>query len=181
MTAVPRGRFRVRGVAVASRILYGVKLPTKRLDLILESTAEVLARIDALSPADRAEVSPEWLARLLAADEHDPWAHAFAIVDRGSGKSVGTCAFKGPPDSDGMVEIAYGVDPDQQGLGYATEAAEGLVAFAIGNDAVRLVRAHTLPSHGPSTRVLTKCGFTHVGEVDPEDGPVWRWERTVRP
>ena len=29
-----------------------------------------------------------------------------------------------------------------------------------------------------STRVLTKCGFRHVGEVmDPEDGLVWRWEK----
>ena len=29
-----------------------------------------------------------------------------------------------------------------------------------------------------STRVLTKCGFRHIGQViDPEDGPVWRWER----
>jgi len=26
--------------------------------------------------------------------------------------------------------------------------------------------------------VLTKCGFRHVADlVDPEDGPVWRWER----
>jgi ribosomal-protein-alanine N-acetyltransferase len=76
------------------------------------------------------------------------------------------------------VEIAYGVTADQQGKGYATEAAEALVAYAFGGDQVRLVCAHTFAAANASTRVLTKCGFTAVGEViDPNDGLVWRWER----
>jgi|SRR6267378_2525891 len=42
--------------------------------------------------------------------------------------------------------------------------------------------AHTLPLSNPSTRVLQKCGFRHIGAVvDPEDGPVWRWERGPDP
>jgi RimJ/RimL family protein N-acetyltransferase len=42
---------------------------------------------------------------------------------------------------------------------------------------VRLVRAHTLPESNASTRVLTNCGFRKTAEVvDPDDGPVWRWE-----
>jgi RimJ/RimL family protein N-acetyltransferase len=76
------------------------------------------------------------------------------------------------------VEIAYGVDPDHRGKGYATEAAEGLVTHAFGDPRVRVVRAHTLPEPNASTRVLTKCGFRRIGEViDPEDGLVWRWEK----
>ena len=79
---------------------------------------------------------------------------------------------------EGVVEIAYGIDPDHQGRGYATEAAAALVEFALATDTVRLVRAHTLPESNASTRVLTKCGFEHIGEhIDPEDGLVWRWER----
>ena len=31
-----------------------------------------------------------------------------------------------------------------------------------------------------STRVLTKCGFSRIGEViDPDDGLVWRWEKRL--
>jgi RimJ/RimL family protein N-acetyltransferase len=76
-----------------------------------------------------------------------------------------------------MVEIAYGIHPDQQGRGYATEAAAALVSYAFTQSNVRLIRAHTLPEPNASTRVLTKCGFKHIGEVvDPEDGLVWRWE-----
>ena len=77
-----------------------------------------------------------------------------------------------------MVEIAYGVAPDHQGNGYATEAAEALVAYAFSSGKVRVVRAHTFLEANASTRVLAKCGFRRVGEVsDPEDGPVWRWEK----
>ena len=48
-----------------------------------------------------------------------------------TGRTVGKCGFKGPP-ADGVVEIAYGIDPEYQGKGYATEAAEALtnVAFS---------------------------------------------------
>jgi RimJ/RimL family protein N-acetyltransferase len=77
-----------------------------------------------------------------------------------------------------MVEIAYGVVPSREGQGFATEAAGGLVRFAATDPRVRLLRAHTLPEANASARVLRKCGFVHVGSVvDPEDGPVWRWER----
>jgi [ribosomal protein S5]-alanine N-acetyltransferase len=75
-----------------------------------------------------------------------------------------------------MVEIAYGVDPEQN-RGYATEAAAALVAFAFDSGQVRIVRAHTFAEESASNRVLTRCGFRPVGQViEPEDGLVWRWE-----
>jgi RimJ/RimL family protein N-acetyltransferase len=79
-----------------------------------------------------------------------------------------------------MVEIAYGVDPEYQGNGFATEAAAALTNYAICSKLVRVVRAHTLPEKNASTRVLLKNGFTNHGDViDPDDGPVWRWERRI--
>jgi ribosomal-protein-alanine N-acetyltransferase len=123
------------------------------------------------------EVSPAWLDALRKSTRADPWQHGFFIVDREQSCIVGTAGFKGPPDPDGVVEIAYGVAPEYQGRGYATEAANALVEFALADDAVTIVRAHTLPEANASTRVLTKNGFRHLGEViDPEDGRVWRWE-----
>jgi [ribosomal protein S5]-alanine N-acetyltransferase len=123
------------------------------------------------------DVSPAWLAALRSATVADPWRHGFFIVDAQRKEVVGTAGFKGPPDADGVVEIAYGVAPEYQGRGYATEAANALVEFALSDPNVRTVRAHTLPEQNASTRVLTKNGFRHLGEVmDPEDGRVWRWE-----
>ncbi|HVG21984.1 MAG TPA: GNAT family N-acetyltransferase [Blastocatellia bacterium] len=123
------------------------------------------------------EVSPAWLAQLRASASADPWVHGFAVVHPESRSVIGSVGFKGPPDENGMVEIAYGIVPAFQNRGYATEAAEAAVGFAFDSENVRLVRAHTLPTPNASTRVLARCGFDYKGEVvDPEDGQVWRWE-----
>jgi len=154
-------------------------ITTPRLRLVLESTESVLARIDAMPPEDRAQVSPAWLDQLRASTP-GPWTHGFAITDAATGTVVGSCAFKGPPAPDGSVEIAYAIDPGHRGRGYATEAAQGLTRFALEAGHASVVRAHTLPEPNASTRVLTACGFRCLGTVeDPEDGPVWRWERAA--
>ena len=150
-------------------------IETPRLRLVLESTESVLARIERLSPADRAEVSPEWLDRMRASPP-SPWTHGFAIVDAATGSTIGGCGFKGPPGDDGAVEIAYGIDAEYRGRGYAKEAAAALVELALGAGA-RVVCAHTRPENGASARVLRACGFVLRGDVmDPEDGLVRRWE-----
>ena len=152
-----------------------IVIDTPRLQLVLDSTEAVLARVDAMSPADRAEVSPDWLARMRNSPP-TPWTHGFGIVERATNAAVGGCAYKGPPDADGVVEIAYGIEPAYRGQGYAQEAAAALTKFALGAGA-RQVIAHTKPENNASARVLEHCGFVCLGEVmDPEDGLVWRWE-----
>ena len=153
-------------------------IETSRLKLCLDSLEAARARIDAMSPADKNDLSSEWLSLLAAATSANPWILGFCIQLRDSDAVVGQCGFKGPPASNGVVEIAYSVEPENEGNGYATEAAEALVKYAFEHNEVQTVRAHTLPETNASTRVLTKCGFRNVGEVnDPDDGPVWRWEQ----
>jgi len=154
-----------------------IEITTTNLRLVLNTREKVLGQIDAMSPSDRAQVSPAWLSAAMSAAEPNPWLHGFTIMDRETDAPIGNCAFKGPPTSDGRVEIAYGVDEPHRGRGYATEAAIGLTGYAFTAHDVRVVQAHTLPEESASTRVLRKSGFRFVGEViDPEDGLVWRWE-----
>jgi hypothetical protein len=87
-----------------------VVIPTERLELVLQTPDEVLAWVASLPPADRAEVSPDWLARVRSTHTGDPWALSYTVVERATRSAIGGCAFKGPPDSDGMVELAYGID-----------------------------------------------------------------------
>jgi len=153
-------------------------IETERLRLIPYQPKEMLATIEAMEPGEAKEVSPDWLARLRRATHPDPWTFGFALQDRTSQAPIGMGGFKGPPGVEGVVEIAYGVNPEHRKKGYATEAAGALVNFAFASDRVRRVIAHTRPHENPSTRVLKKCGFRFVGEVvDPEDGPVWQWEK----
>jgi RimJ/RimL family protein N-acetyltransferase len=103
----------------------------------------------------------------------------FLVVDAASRTVVGTCGYKGAPDADGCVEIAYFTFPEFEGRGWARAAADALVERAARQGA-RRVRAHTLPEPNASTRVLRRAGFAYEGEVvDPEDGRVWRWERAA--
>ena len=153
-------------------------IQTTRLRLVPHTLDDVRAQIEGMSADERAQLSPDWLARVRTANHVDPWILGFALVDRATADVVGTCGFKGPPGTDGFVEIAYGVVRHHEGKGYATEAAEALVAYAFRTSSVRAVRAHTFSDTNASARVLTKCGFQLVGKViDPDDGPVWRWER----
>lgn len=145
---------------------------------MLQTPEDVRTFIEGLDPEDKKELSSDWLALVEAATSADPWTHGFALAHLANDVVVGRVGFKGPPTTDGVVEIAYGVEPDHQGKGYATEAAEALTAYALSTEHVRVVRAHTNPEPNASTRVLTKCGFRCLGEVmDPEDGLVWRWEK----
>ena len=153
-------------------------LETKNLRLVPKTLADVYAMIEAMTAGEKAQLSADWLALVRGAVSADPWIHGFSMVHRDNDVVVGMAGFKGPPGADGMVEIAYGVAPEHQGKGYATEAAEALAAYAFASGRVRVVRAHTAPVSNASTRVLTKCGFRHTGEViDPEDGLVWQWEK----
>ena len=171
---------------------------TQNLKLIPSTPEHALALIDSSDSYTRAfgwppaeglrdylvsdAVSPEWLAQLRSSTGPDPWRFGFALLHPASGTVVGMASFKGPPGVDGVVEIAYGVVPKFQGRGYATEVARALTDYAFGTGQVRLVCAHTAPEMNASTRVLGKCGFQFAGEVlDPVDGRIWRWERSLIP
>ena len=116
------------------------------------------------------------LAKMSAAANIAPWCSYLARRD---GEPVGIGGFKASPDSAGCVEIAYLTFLPAQRQGIASTVAGELTSIAKANGA-RTACAHTLPETNPSTRVLRANGFTMTGEVvDPEDGPVWRWEREL--
>jgi ribosomal-protein-alanine N-acetyltransferase len=53
-----------------------------------------------------------------------------------------------------------------------------LTDLALRQPEVLIVRAHTLAEENASVRILRRLQFAHLGTVDdPDDGPVWRWER----
>jgi RimJ/RimL family protein N-acetyltransferase len=75
--------------------------------------------------------SSDFLSALQEATAPDPWRFGFAIVHRIDNVVIGLCGFTGPPDSGGLVEIAYSISPDYQGRGFATEVCNGLGRFCV--------------------------------------------------
>lgn len=128
----------------------------------------------------------DWVAALVGHTASMPEAPAssphwggYMAVDA-ERRLAGFCAFKAPPNARGEVEIAYTTVADREGRGIATAMAAALIDLVRTEQVVVTVLAHTLPEVNASGRILTKLGFARRGTViDPEDGPVWRWELPI--
>jgi [ribosomal protein S5]-alanine N-acetyltransferase len=58
--------------------------------------------------------------------------------------------------------------------------ATELATRARRNGQVATLVAHTLAQENASVRILRRLGMKQVGEtIDPDDGPVWRWEMAL--
>ena len=135
---------------------------------VVEGWAGFPAAIPFALEAARAGGPPQWGSHLFFDDD---------------GALVGFGGWKGGP-VDGAVELGYAVAPERQGRGIATAVVTELVARAR-TAGVTLVVAHTLPEMSASTTVLSRCGFSHVGDavdlVSGVNGVVWRWELALAP
>jgi len=117
-----------------------------------------------------------WKKFMLSVGAVPPWI-GYLAFDKPSRTIVGTCAFKGNPNQEKTVEIAYFTFPDHEGKGYATSMARALIQIALSHPEAPHIIAHTLPQSNASSKVLQNVGMQFVGDViDPEDGPVWRWQ-----
>lgn len=108
--------------------------------------------------------------QLAAAPDDAGWVTG-ALIDRASGQAVGCAGFHGPPDTAGMVELGYSVDPVFRRRGYARAALELLLARAAGEPDVRTVRATISPDNEASRSLVLQYGFQERGsQWDEDDG-----------
>jgi RimJ/RimL family protein N-acetyltransferase len=118
-------------------------------------------------------VDEHWLWEIRLADiERDPasadWIARAAVAD---GVVVGHGGFHGPPDAEGVVEVAYSVDPQHRRKGYAKAMLRALLERADADPAVTAVRASIRPDNVGSRATIAGFGFRKIGEQwDPEDG-----------
>jgi RimJ/RimL family protein N-acetyltransferase len=114
-----------------------------------------------------------WQRRSIQVEE-DPASAAWVtgvIWDGLQQVAVGRAGYHGPPDSSGMVEIGYAVDPAYRRRGYARAALEVLLQRAACEPRVHTVRVTISPSNVASHQLVSQYGFTEVGEQwDDEDG-----------
>lgn len=116
------------------------------------------------------------LDKLQENEDEKGWWTYFPIHKQNN-RLIGSGGYQGKPTIEGVVEIGYEITPDYRSRGLATEMTMGLVENAFRNDKVKSIIAHTLGQENPSTKVLTKCGFEKIAELnDPEEGVIWKWE-----
>jgi RimJ/RimL family protein N-acetyltransferase len=112
-------------------------------------------------------------AALLAGAAHADAGEQRTWLVAVSDEVVGECGWKGPPETDGTVELGYGIAGPARGDGLGTEAVAVLVAWSTGQPGVRALAADVLVGNEASRRLLRRLGF----EERRVDGRYVRAER----
>jgi RimJ/RimL family protein N-acetyltransferase len=109
----------------------------------------------------------------LDGDERWLWV----IIEPRVATVVGDIGFHAPVTGALTVELGYLILPDYQGHGYATEAAEAMVAWAAERPGVERVIVRIAHTNTPSLRVAAKLGMRETMSHEPI---YRRFERVVR-
>ena len=116
----------------------------------------------------------EMLSGCLENPEQWEW-YAIWMIELKDGTHIGEMCFKGL-DSNGVVEIGYGIMEQYQEHGYATEAVKAISAWAFQEPKVTAIEAEIDDKNIASKKVLEKCGFVFTGK-NGKEGPRYKLTR----
>ncbi len=144
-------------------------IKTKRLTVRLSSDDEMRELISAEKDEILKQAYTEMLNASVKYPEKRQW-FAMWLIEK-DGKRIGELCFKGL-SSDGSAEIGYGILPEFQNCGYASEAVKAVTDWALAEPYVKRITAETEEENAASKRVLIKSGFIPTGEYG-EEGPLF--------
>ena len=127
-------------------------IETEHLMIHTASRDEMLRFIEKQSDKVLIMAYREMLRGCLDHPEQWEW-YAIWMIERKDGPHVGELSFKGF-NADGSVEIGYGILEEYQGCGYATEAVDAVVSWALKQPGVTRVEAETESGNRASQRFL---------------------------
>ena len=86
------------------------------------------------------------------------WGDSLVLPLEGPPRVVGSVVFKGRP-TDGIAEVAYGIEDSSRRQGLATEATLACVEWALEQEGIACVQATTFPWHHASLGVIRRVGM----------------------
>lgn len=87
----------------------------------------------------------------------------WAVVEKESGRMIGTCGFTRFDFPHNCGEIGYVLNPDFHGRGYATEAAARVIAYGFTELELHRIEAKFMQGNESSLRVMEKLGMLFEG------------------
>lgn len=145
-------------------------LKTERLTIHPASDAEMRDLITHTDDEGLKLAYTEMLTMALENPQYRPWYAAW-FIETPDGQRIGELCFKGL-SANGTAEIGYGILPDFQNRGYATEAVKAVTDWALSQPGVNTITAETEADNLTSQKVLLNCGFLATGEQG-EEGPLF--------
>ncbi|MCF0078655.1 GNAT family N-acetyltransferase [Streptomyces lomondensis] len=120
-----------------------------------------------VSEADDRALFGRIFSKVYAQDLFDVWAV------RRDGRLIGHAEIKRTEEVRGH-EIIYALSPEAWGSGLGTELAEALVTYGFGTLGLTEVHATVAAENEASLRLLARNGFTHVRDIEEDDGGLTR-------
>ena len=105
----------------------------------------------------------ERISRLITLPERNPSCGFWAVEVTETGEFIGLCGLI-PLDKTKEIEIAYRYIKSSWGHGYATEAAQSVLAYGLEELGLTSISAVTVPENVASRAVLEKIGLVYRGE-----------------
>ena len=87
----------------------------------------------------------------------------WAIVEKESGRMIGTCGFARLEKNHRVGEIGYVLNPAYHGRGYATEAASAVIRYGFENLGLNRIEGRYMVENAASRRVMEHCGLVFEG------------------
>lgn len=87
----------------------------------------------------------------------------FAVVERATGKMIGTCGFTGFDLTANSAEVGYAFNREYWGRGLAAEALSAVVRFGFRTLGLNRIEAKYIVGNERSLRVMEKVGMTFEG------------------
>lgn len=105
------------------------------------------------------------------------WGDSLVLM-RHEPRVIGSVVFHGMP-AHGIAEVAYSIEESSRCRGFAVEAVNACVDWALEQPGVSAVQATTFPWHFASLGVIRRVGMVHVGNRDHDTlGELLVFERT---
>ena len=149
-------------------------IETKNLKIYAASQDEMEKFIESQTNDILKTAYTEMLNGCIENSEQWEW-YAIWMIELKDGTHIGEMCFKGL-DSDGVVEIGYGIMEQYQEHGYATEAVKAISNWAFQEPKISSIEAEIDSKNVASKKVLEKCGFVFTGK-NGKEGPRYKLTR----
>ena len=149
-------------------------IETKNLKIYAASQDEMEKFIESRTNDILKTAYTEMLNGCIENPEQWEW-YAIWMIELKDGTHIGEMCFKGL-NSDGVVEIGYGIMEQYQEHGYATEAVKAISNWAFQEPKIFSIEAEIDSKNIASKKVLEKCGFVFTGK-NGKEGPRYKLTR----
>lgn len=145
---------------VTDRLIMRKMLVSDAEDMFDYASRVETARYLLWSPHESLKFSKRYLTFLQGQYRNENF-YDFALVEKESGKMIGTCGFTRFDLENNSAEVGYVLNPDFWGQGLAAEALRRLMRFGFSELSLHRLTAKIMDGNRGSMRVAEKCGMRH--------------------